>query len=170
MQCCPLYGGDDEGPKVELTRIRTARMPHTCSECDEQIAPGQKYEITTGCWDGGWSTYKTCMSCREIRNHFACGSGWTFTQVWDQIESHFFPGMVAGGPCMEGLSPAAKARLFERRLAWLEVDPKYAQDQIRRHAAAAANRVLDWWHRFAWAWHEIGLAVARVTRDGGHSW
>ena len=30
------------------------------------------------------------------------------------------PGMKAGGPCMKGLSPEAKARLFERRMKWLE--------------------------------------------------
>jgi len=27
---------------------------------------------------------------------------------------------LTGGDCMEGLSPAAKGRLFERRMAWLE--------------------------------------------------
>lgn len=35
------------------------------------------------------------------------------------LEENFFPDMKAGGPCMEGLSPAAKARLFDRRMKWL---------------------------------------------------
>jgi hypothetical protein len=165
--CCPLYGGDDEGPRVQLTRIRTARAPHTCSECDEAIAPGQRYEITTGCWDGSWSTYKTCMSCREIRNHFGCSGGWTYTEVWSQIESNFFPDMKAGGPCMEGLSPEAKARLFERRLAWLEADAEHAAREIKRAKLVAKHRSDEWWRRFVWMWGELGRAI--LSRDG-HSW
>ena len=160
--CCPLYGGDDERPQVAMTRIRTARAAHVCGECNEAIVSGQKYEITTGKWDGDWSTYKTCMSCREIRNHFACSRGWTFTQVWDQIESNFFPGMVAGGPCMEGLSPAAKGRLFERRLAWLEAYPEHATSEIQRHRAMQEGRNAERWHRFSRMWLDIGRAASRA--------
>lgn len=119
--CCPLTGSDDgDRPSFHSKEIRTARKAHTCSECDEVIPARARYEYVTGCWDGDVSTFKTCFSCVEIRDHFACGSGWVYGQVWNDLEENFFPDMKAGGPCMEGLSPEAKGRLFERRLDWLE--------------------------------------------------
>ena len=120
MQCCPLTGNDDgESASVYHANTRTARKPHRCTECREVIPAGAKYEHTSGCWDYSWSTYKTCLSCVEIRNHFAC-DGWLFGQLWEDLRENFFPDMKAGGPCMQGLSPEAKARLFEKRLAWLQ--------------------------------------------------
>lgn len=120
MVCCPLQSGDEEGPAVFLQRTIVARKPHTCTECGEQIQPKTAYEQVTGCWDHRWSTYKTCASCVEIRDHFACDNGWLFGQLWSDLADNFFPDMKAGGPCMEGLSPEAKGRLFERRMKWLE--------------------------------------------------
>jgi hypothetical protein len=122
MQCCPLAGSDDgDAPSVYHMSQRTARKQHTCTECNEPIRAGSKYEHTSGCWDGSWSTYKTCLLCVEIRDHFAC-NGWLFGRLWEDLQENFFPNMRAGGPCMEGLSPEAKTRLFEKRLAWLGVD------------------------------------------------
>ncbi len=118
--CCPLGGGDDAPASVLSTSVVKAAKEHCCTECRETIFKGIKYELAKGCWDGTWSTYKTCLSCVEIRNHFACESGWLYGELWSQLEESFFPDMKAGGPCMEGLSPAAKNRLFERRLKWME--------------------------------------------------
>ena len=117
--CCPLYN-DGDGPSCSTTVTPKARREHTCCECGETIPVGAKYERTSGIWDGSPECYKSCLSCVEIRNHFSCGNGWVFGELWSQLHENFFPEMRAGGPCMEGLSPAAKARLFERRLAWLE--------------------------------------------------
>lgn len=118
--CCPLGGGDEAPASMYAQKNRHAAKDHRCSECQETIPKGTTYEHVKGLWDGSWSTYKTCLSCVEIRNHFACESDWTFGELWSQLEDNFFPDMKAGGPCMEGLSPAAKNRLFERRLKWLE--------------------------------------------------
>lgn len=118
--CCPLGGGDEAPASVLSASVVKAAKEHRCSECREAIPKGVKYELAKGCWDGHWSTYKTCLSCVEIRDHFACKTGYLFGEVWSQLEESFFPDMKAGGPCMEGLSPAAKSRLFERRLKWLE--------------------------------------------------
>lgn len=118
VTCCPLSYGD-EGPRFSNTTTPKARKEHQCCECREVIPIGATYEKTVGNWDGNFETYLTCLSCVEIRNHFAC-SGWIFEHVWEDIEENFFPDMKAGGPCMEGLSPAAKARLFDLRLKWLE--------------------------------------------------
>lgn len=119
VQCCPLSTSDDGGASCSSTKIRRARKEHRCEECHEVIKPGDRYEFVSGIWDGWPSALKTCLSCVEIRDHFAC-EGFTIGHVWSDIEENFFPDMRAGGPCMEGLSPAAKGRLFERRLAWLE--------------------------------------------------
>lgn len=119
MQCCPLTGADGDGPSVFTERTITARKEHRCCECRGAIAAGETYQRVDGCWDGSWSTYKTCAICVEIRDHFAC-EGFLFERLWSDLEENFFPDMKAGGPCMEGLSPAAKARLFERRMEWLE--------------------------------------------------
>lgn len=117
MNCCPLSGNDDGAPGASATV--TARKPHECCECRESIPAGAKYERYVVFDEGSAEAYKTCLSCVEIRNHFAC-NGWLFGCVWGDIEQNFFPDMVAGGPCLKGLSPAAMARMFERRLAWLE--------------------------------------------------
>jgi hypothetical protein len=120
IACCPLYGDYDERAAFSSKETRRAAKAYVCCECEAPIPKGERHELYSGKWDGDFSAFRTCLSCVEIRDHFACSSGWTFTQVWDDIKSNFFPTMTAGGPCMEGLSPAAKARLFELRLAWIE--------------------------------------------------
>lgn len=120
MVCCPLGGGDDCPATVHTKLVVKAAKDHVCDECREAIRKGDRYECFKGMWDGSWTTYRTCLSCVEVRDHFACGRGWLFGEVWTQLEENFFPDMKAGGPCMQGLSPAAKARLFTRRMKWLE--------------------------------------------------
>ncbi len=118
--CCPLNGTDgDNLASLYKTDVRTARKEHVCGECDGSIPVGARYEHVFGIWDGRPDTYKTCSLCVEIRNHFACGKGWLFGELWSDLRDHFFPDMKAGGPCMDGLSPEAKARMFERRMQWL---------------------------------------------------
>lgn len=120
MVCCPLDGNDGDVPAFYRQRTVIARKEHHCCECREAIPRGAKHENVTAKWLDDFETMRTCLSCVEIRDHFACGRGWTFGEVWSQLADNFFPDMKAGGPCMQGLSPEAKARLFERRLQWLE--------------------------------------------------
>lgn len=121
MQCCPLTTGDDaEAASFSTISIVKARKPHKCCECNETIAPGQQYERCTGLWDHGFDTFATCLSCVEIRDHFRCdGEGCEIGQLWSDLRDNFFPTMKAGGPCMEGLSSDARARLFAKRLEWM---------------------------------------------------
>lgn len=117
MTCCPLSGDGETATVSTITRPKSSKE-HRCEECDEIIPVGAHYERTEGLWDGSWRTYKTCLSCVEIRDHFQC-DGWLFGCLWEDLECNFFPDMKAGGPCMEGLSPGAKERLFTRRTQWL---------------------------------------------------
>lgn len=119
VTCCPLSSGDGVSPSCSSTVIRRARKEHSCGECSEPIRAGDRYQYISGIWDGYAGSYKTCLSCVEIRDHFNCG-GFVFGTLWEELEQNFFPDMKAGGPCMEGLSPAAKLRLFDRRMAWWE--------------------------------------------------
>lgn len=118
VTCCPLSGSDGDGPDWATTTTPVAAKDHPCCECDDGIKKGERYERTSGAWGGQMSTYKTCLSCVEIRVHFSC-DGFLYGQLWSDLSEHFFPDMKAGGPCMEGLSPAAKGRLFEKRLQWM---------------------------------------------------
>jgi hypothetical protein len=120
MICCPLESGDGESAAVYTHTYPVARKPHRCSECDDGIPRGARHELYKLLFDGSWSTDRTCMSCVEIRDHFRCSGGAIIGQLWSDLADNFFPDMRAGGPCMEGLSPEAKARLFERRLQWME--------------------------------------------------
>ena len=124
MVCCPL-SGSDEYAEVSDIDVRTARKEHDCCECGDPIAPGVKYEHASLLFDGRWTTYKTCLLCVEIRTHFACGNGWLYEQLWNDLLENFFRDMKAGGKCMEGLSPAAKQRLVDKRMEWY-----LAQDEI----------------------------------------
>ncbi len=45
---------------------RVARKRHTCCECSADIAPGDTYEYTAGCWDN-FEVFKTCIECVMAR-------------------------------------------------------------------------------------------------------
>lgn len=139
MICCPLSSNDGDGPQCWSTVYPRARKAHECGECTHGIKPGSKYEKTTGIWDGSPDTHKTCLPCVEIRDHFAC-DGWIYGEVWNDIEENFFPDMVAGGPCLDGLSPAGKAYIFEQRLAWWERLEMEDREQILLDRKQQAER------------------------------
>lgn len=120
MRCCPLQEPDGylRSEVCETTTPR-ARKQHRCGECRRVIEIGERYENCFQVYDGRPDINKTCLVCAEIRDHFACGKGWIWGELWSDLEQAFFPDMKAGGACMEGLSPAAKQTLIDKRLAWL---------------------------------------------------
>lgn len=74
--CCDSYYGF--AADVSSTKIRKARKPHTCCECGDTIGPGQRYEVASGCWEGSWDHFKTCITCVRIRDDlFPCGHVYT---------------------------------------------------------------------------------------------
>jgi hypothetical protein len=127
MTCCPLSSVDDGDGQIECySRTHpVARKNYQCAECYEPIPKGSKHEADSGLWDGEFSTTRTCLSCAEIRDHFACGNGYLIGRLWEDLEENFFPDMQAGGPCLDGLSPAAKGRMFEARLEWVFAHDEY---------------------------------------------
>lgn len=121
--CCPLSEADDTATVYNVER-RRARKEHACCECREPITIGQEHEYISMLFDGSWSDHRLCLLCSEIGDHFACG-GRVAGTLWSDLEENFFPDMRMGGPCMAGLSPAAKLKLVERRMAWY-----FNQDEI----------------------------------------
>ena len=89
--CCPFSGGDDNPPQFCVTTVKMAARNHCCCECNEVIPKGTRYEHVAGKWDGEMATYRTCLSCVEIRDHFTCADGYLFTYMWSQLEENFFP-------------------------------------------------------------------------------
>jgi len=43
-----------------------------CCECGETIPRGTPHEYVSGSWDGFWMRYRTCLTCRRIRDSYYC--------------------------------------------------------------------------------------------------
>ena len=74
----------DEVAEFYSESYPVAKKAHTCCECKGDINIGDKYHKVTGKWEGNFSTYKTCMTCDNIRNHY-CSSGFYFGSLREQI-------------------------------------------------------------------------------------
>jgi hypothetical protein len=79
---CSNDGGTP--PELYNEEYPTARKEHKCCECGGVIKPGQKYHKAKGMWEGEFRTYKTCMPCNNIREHY-CSYGFVFTELAEQI-------------------------------------------------------------------------------------
>lgn len=128
MDCCPLSEPDEVATLYHSCTLR-AGCDHRCCECGETIRKGERHQMVKMLFDGKWSSNRTCLLCEEIGDHFSCG-GRIIGTLWEELEENFFPDMTAGGPCMDGLSPAAKGRLFEFRTQWL-FDAEVERDGAR---------------------------------------
>lgn len=82
---CDCSIDHDNPASVVFDSYPVARRPHRCCECGKTIHRGEQYERTKGCWDGSWSTYKTCIGCANLRDDL-CSGGWEYGNVANQIE------------------------------------------------------------------------------------
>jgi hypothetical protein len=120
--CCALSNDGDDCIVGYVLKRRIARKEHACGECHKPIVKSEQYVYESGVWEGSGTSFKTCEACADVRDHFSCGNGWVYGEVWSQLQEMFFPDMRAGGECMTGLSPRGKAKLFEMYLEWYEQD------------------------------------------------
>ena len=58
---------DADSPSCFRQVTRTARKAHRCVECRNTIQPGERYEYTSGIWDGMPDDHKTCLACVFLR-------------------------------------------------------------------------------------------------------
>lgn len=61
---------DVTSPSAFRQIFRTARKDHKCCECGETISRGDRYEYSSGVWDGVPSSYKTCLQCMDLRDAY----------------------------------------------------------------------------------------------------
>lgn len=93
--CSCICSYDGEAPDVSNTTWPKARKEHECCECGEAIEPGQRYERTSGLWDGFWDTFKTCRACVRIRADVCCG-GFVYGELRELISEEFGFDYVTG--------------------------------------------------------------------------
>ena len=111
MSCadvCLFEHYEGNGPDFHTTKTVTARKSHQCEECRDPINPGERYECTSGKWDGQMSTFRVCLPCVEIRDAFTCGS-WIYGELWESIREEMFPVWREKGPwdCLAKLTSEA---------------------------------------------------------------
>lgn len=115
MNCgCVYTEHEGESASVHREEIRRARTPHACVECGRQIAPGERYEHSTGCWDGRWTSCSTCTDCMSVRSALFCGA-WVYGCVWDDLYEHMVDVCWGGraGPSLSSLTPRAREAVCE---------------------------------------------------------
>jgi len=101
---------DGDMAKFARTELRRARKEHHCQECQGRIAVGELYELNTGLYDDGFSTFKTCAICREIRNCYCCN--WYYGGVWEELDMWFADEEMT--LCsLDKLSPEARAEMID---------------------------------------------------------
>lgn len=107
MSCsCAIEVDHDGGPRFISESYPVARKKHKCCECGRSIPKGEKYEYVRGCWDGYFSTYRTCLDCESIRKALFCS--YIYTMVWEDLASDFCQNPeVPSAECMMSLTPAA---------------------------------------------------------------
>ena len=83
--CDCSYDGYEE-PELYDERFPIAKKKHMCCECGGNIKPGQKYHRATGKWDGDFRSFKTCLPCNSIREHY-CPHGYVLGGLAEQISN-----------------------------------------------------------------------------------
>lgn len=83
---------DIEWPQAFQQLTRTAKKQHKCCECKLAINAGDKYEYSSGVWDGKPSSFKTCLSCVEIRDEYTASTGepTAFGELGSTIHETFY--------------------------------------------------------------------------------
>jgi len=66
---------DFEMPQAFHQANRLSRKEHKCCECGQTISAGEVYEYSSGVWDGKPDSFKTCLSCVEIRDEYTTSTG-----------------------------------------------------------------------------------------------
>jgi hypothetical protein len=76
----------NEPPRCSTEATRTARKRHTCIECRESIAPGERYVDESGIdYAGTPYRFSTCTPCHRIREHY-CPNGWWWGELAETLK------------------------------------------------------------------------------------
>ncbi len=113
--CVCIYdSGDGDSPAFFTAGFVKARKPHKCCECQAVIADGESYERASGKWEYGVDVYTTCGPCQDIRQSFYC-DGYTFGQLWEDVEEQMFQERGLDGACLDKLTTVDAKQFLQRR-------------------------------------------------------
>lgn len=116
---CINTSGDFETCKVYNEKDRKARKPHPCIECKRTIQPGETYKYGSGIFENKPFSHATCADCQSIVDAFFC-EGRGFGSMWEYVREHInnVNGEISD-KCLNGLTPAAKAKIIKEIDKWL---------------------------------------------------
>ena len=61
---------DSERPEISTSQAVKAKKYYACSECQSEISPGEKYELSKWLYEGKWYQSKTCLPCLAVSRLF----------------------------------------------------------------------------------------------------
>jgi hypothetical protein len=113
---------DEDGPSFFKTKTIKAIKEHKCCECKRIISKGEKYEKTSGFWDGSFDEFKTCADCISMREEFFT-SGYYYERIWELFSEHVDAVCAAiSESCLSKLTPVACGRACDIIQAWWDED------------------------------------------------
>ena len=100
-----------ESPSCMSRSTRRARKAHWCCECPRAIKPGDRYEYTSGVWDGYPHSFRTCRRCVVLRevHHKVEGCSPPFESLQETIRE-----CMAAEPAYLAAFRAARRELMAR--------------------------------------------------------
>ena len=130
MECsCSINVSVEDGfDDVISQRMVKANKKHKCTECNRDIIPGETYEQFKGAYDGQIDTYKTCIDCLSLRDHFF--DDWCFRGLWEDFENEMSDcGWQVPEKCLSKVTPRTREEICESIEAyWFRQDnPKYSK-------------------------------------------
>jgi hypothetical protein len=72
-----------DGCDLYNEKVVTARKPYRCEECGDPIEPGQEYEYVKYMFEDYWGTFRTCITCRNIRRSLF--RTWLLGNMWEVL-------------------------------------------------------------------------------------
>lgn len=122
MSNCDVCIGTDSYDPAEFYNesFHVARTEKQCCECRETIAVGSRYFRAIGKWEGVFASFIQCTPCREIQIVFACGQGYMFEQLWEDMFDVVFEHLTVRSSCFNQLSIEARAKVTEQWWRWKE--------------------------------------------------
>jgi hypothetical protein len=110
---CMVDGCDLEGTFLG-SKMRRARVQHTCQDCGRKIEAGEQYMTARWAMEGTVETMKMCLHCdvaaEWLRDN--CG-GFVYGGVWEDIDEHVYE--------YRGVYPEV-ARDLKRLAVWADHD------------------------------------------------
>lgn len=111
MGCsCEIDMDVDDYSEILFEKVVKARKKHYCHECHIVIEPGEEYYKEKSLYEGYFSTHKTCMDCKSIRDNMVCSFYWgeIMEAVRNGIQDSW--GKVSED-CISKLTPKARDRI-----------------------------------------------------------